>query len=337
MSNVLISIIVPAYNIEPYIGRCLDSILAQQYKTIEIIVVDDGSADETGKIIDQYASIDQRVIPIHKENGGVTSARIEGIKKAAGEYIGFVDGDDYIEPEMFEKLLDNVIKYRADISHCGYQMVFPNRVEYYYNTGRVVQQDKITGLKDLLSGLFVEPGLCNKLYHKKLFHALLHKNVMPTDIKINEDILMNYWLFKAADSAVFEDFCPYHYILRKGSAATSALNEHKLKDPIRVMRIIQQDSTDIPEVNRIVEERLTRQLIGISILSVKKQRELIRPFRKEIRNELRKKLMSILSNSYMSKSVKIKAVWVSLFPSSYRWIHTLYARITGLDKKYSIE
>lgn len=337
MSSVLISVIVPAYNIEPYIGRCLDSILAQQYKAIEIIVVDDGSTDGTGIIIDRYASIDQRVIPIHKENGGVTSARIEGIKKATGEYLGFVDGDDYIEPEMFEKLLDNAIKYCSDISHCGYKMVFPSRVEYYYNTGRIVQQDKITGLKDLLSGSFVEPGLWNKLYHKKLFHTLLHENIMPMDIKINEDILMNYWLFKAADSAVYEDFCPYHYILRKGSAATSTLNEHKLKDPVRVMKIIQQDSMAIPEVNSVVEERLIRQLIGISILSVEKQGELIRPFRKEIRNELRKKLKSILSNSYMSKSVKVRAVWGALFPDSYRWIHTLYARITGLDKKYSIE
>lgn len=337
MSSVLISIIVPAYNIEPYISRCLDSILVQQYKTIEIIVVDDGSTDGTGIIIDRYASIDQRVIPIHKENGGVTSARIEGIKRATGDYLGFVDGDDYIEPEMFERLLDNAIKYCSDISHCGYQMVFPSRVEYYYNTGQIVQQDKVTGLKDLLSGSFVEPGLWNKLYHKKLFHTLLHENVMPMDIKINEDILMNYWLFKAADSAVYEDFCPYHYILRKGSAATSTLNEHKLKDPVRVMRIIQQDSVDIPEVNSIVEERLIRQLIGISILSVEKQGELIRAFRNEIRNELRKKLKSVLLNSYMSKSVKVRAVWVALFPDNYRWLHTLYTRLTGLDKKYSIE
>lgn len=81
MSSVLISIIVPAYNIESHIGRCLDSILAQTHKRIEIIIVDDGSTDGTGIIIDQYASIDQRIIPIHKENGGVTSARIDGIKK----------------------------------------------------------------------------------------------------------------------------------------------------------------------------------------------------------------------------------------------------------------
>ena len=337
MKDVLISIIVPAYNIELYIARCLDSILAQKYKKIEIIVVDDGSTDRTGKIIDHYASLDSRIIPIHKDNGGVTSARIEGIKKALGEYLGFVDGDDYIEPDMFERLLDNAIKYGCDISHCGYQMIFPNHIEYYYNTGRIVQQDKISGLKELLSGSFVEPGLWNKLYHKKLFQSLIDDNIMPLDIRINEDILMNYWLFKAAESAVFEDFCPYHYILRKDSAATSSLNLHKLKDPMRVIKIIQQDSVRIPEVNRIVEERLTRQLISIATLSVRKHGKIVKSFRKKIRNELRKKLTSILLNSYISKSIKLRAVWVCLFPNSYRWIHTLYARITGLDKKYSIE
>lgn len=337
MDNILISIVVPAYNIEPYIGRCLESLLTQCHKALEIIVVDDGSTDGTGKTIDQYAMLDQRIIPVHKENGGVSSARIAGIKKATGEYIGFVDGDDYIEPQMFKKLLNNAVKYNADISHCGYQMVFPNRVDYYYNTGRLVKQDKITGLKDLLSGSFVEPGLWNKLFHKTLFHSLLYDDIIPVDIKINEDILMNYWLFKAANSAVFEDFCPYHYILRKGSAATSKLNEHKLKDPVRVMRVILKDSEDIPEVHRIVEERLIAQLIGISILSTAEQCELIKPFRKEVRNELRRNLISILFNSYMSKSIKVKAIWASVFPSSYRCIHTMYTKITGLDKKYSIE
>lgn len=337
MESILISIIVPAYNIRNYIGRCLDSLLHQVYKTIEIIVVNDGSTDGTGQIIDHYAAIDQRIVPLHKENGGVSSARLAGIEKATGTYIGFVDGDDYIEPEMFERLLKNAIKYNADISHCGYQMVFPNRIEYYYNTGRIVQQDRITGLKDLLMGLFIEPGLWNKLYRKNLFYNLLHDAIMPKDIKINEDILMNYWLFKEANSAVYEDFCPYHYIIRRGSAATSRLNESKLKDPVRVMRIILKDSEDIPEVYRIAEERLTKQLIGIAVLSASGQVDLIKTFRKDIRLELRKKLPVILGNVYMSKTVKVKAVWAVISPSSYRCVHNIYIKVTGLDKKYSID
>lgn len=337
MDNVLISIIVPAYNIEAYIGRCLDSILEQQHQKLEVIVVDDGSVDRTGQIADYYAQKDQRVISIHKENGGVSSARLAGIERASGEYIGFIDGDDYIEPDMYTRLLDNALKYHADISHCGYQMVFPDHVDYYYNTGRIVEQDKITGLKDLLSGVFVEPNLGNKLYHRKLFYHLINESIIPKDIKINEDVLMNYWLFKLAGVSIYEDFCSYHYILRKGSAATSRLNENKLKDPIRVTKIILQDCADSPEVFRIAEERLITQMVGISVLSVTEQSDLIKPYRKEIRAELRNKLTSVLSKPYISKTTKIKAVWASIFPTSYRWVHTIYARITGIDRKYSIE
>ena len=169
-----ISIVIPAYNIENYLGTTLDSVLAQTYSNIEIIVVNDGSKDGTGAVIDSYAAREKRIKAIHKENGGVTSARLRGVQEASGEWIGFVDGDDGIEPDMYERLLENALKYGADISHCGYQMVFPNgRVDYYYNTGRLVQQDKITGLSELLSGAMIEPGLCNKLFHKHLFHGLL--------------------------------------------------------------------------------------------------------------------------------------------------------------------
>ena len=338
MNNILISIVVPACNIEAYIGRCLDSILAQQYKTLEIIVVDDGSIDETGKIIDRYALSDKRVIAIHKENKGVTSARLDGVRRATGEYIGFVDGDDFIEPEMFQRLLDNAIVFQADISHCGYRMVFPNRVDYYYGTGDIVQQDKMTGLKDLLSGEFVEPGVWNKLFHQKLFHDLLsNEYLVPEDIKINEDILMNYWLFKAANSMIYEDFCPYHYILRKGSAATAALNEEQLRDPIRVMKIIEKDTIDIPELNKIAQERLISQLINIATLSPGKQIELIRNYRKKGRNKLRQILPLVLKKTDISKMLKIKVIWVVIFPTSYRWLHTLYTRIMKTNKKYRIE
>ena len=136
MKNFVVSIIIPAYNIENYIEKTLDSVLDQTYDSLEIIVVNDGSKDNTAAIIDSYAQKDNRIKVIHKENGGVTSARLAGIAAATGDYIGFVDGDDYIEPNMFELLVNNAINYNADISHCGYQMVFPNRTDYYYSTGK---------------------------------------------------------------------------------------------------------------------------------------------------------------------------------------------------------
>ncbi len=338
MGDLLISIIVPAYNIAPYIERCLDSLLNQTYRTLEIIVVDDGSKDDTGAIADSFAQNDSRIVVIHKENGGVSSARMAGIAVAKGEYIGFVDGDDYVESIMFEKLLNNAIAYNADISHCGYQMCFPDgRVYYFYNTGLLAKQDKITALKELLSGSRIEPGLWNKLFHKSLFHSLLHGESVPLDIKNYEDLLMNYRLFKAADSSVYEDFCSYHYMVRKGSAATSKLNEHKLKDPVRVMQTILKDSEEMPEVFRVAEERLVRQFIGISILPITNQKELVKPFRDEIRNELRRRLLSILLKPYIKKSIKIKVIWVSVWPASYKLIHDIYAKVTGLDRKYSVE
>ena len=149
MDEKLVSVIIPAYNIEDYIGRCLDSIISQTYKNLEIIVVDDGSRDHTGEILDNYAKKDRRIKVIHKENGGVSSARNKGIEAAEGDYIGFIDGDDLIEPEMYKTLVDLLEEENADIAHCGYQMVFPDRVDYYHNTGKKKIQTTEEGLKDL--------------------------------------------------------------------------------------------------------------------------------------------------------------------------------------------
>lgn len=231
----LISVIVPVYNVAADLPRCLDSILAQTYPHVEIIAVDDGSPDNSGAILDDYAAKHPTIRVIHKENGGVTSARLRGIAEATGQWIGFVDGDDEIEPDMYEKLLNNALQYDAKISHCGYQMRFPDgRVNYFYNTGLLVKQDKITALRELLSGAKIEPGLCNKLFHKSLFHS----ERMDTDIRINEDLLMNFYLFSEAECSVFDDWCPYHYIVRSTSASRAKMNAHKIYDPIKVKRMI---------------------------------------------------------------------------------------------------
>lgn len=245
MTAALVSIIVPVYDLEKELPRCLDSILAQTHKNIEIIVVDDGSHDGSAEVIKRYAVTDKRVKPVFQANGGVTSARLHGVQEANGEWIGFVDGDDEIEPDMYERLLSNALKYDAQISHCGYQMVFPDgRINYFHNTGYLAQQDKTTALKELLSGSRIEPGLCNKLFHKTLLHSLFHGEAVPREIKINEDLLMNYRLFSAAERTVFDDWCPYHYIVRGGSASRASLNEHKIYDPIRVKELIRRDAPE---------------------------------------------------------------------------------------------
>ena len=243
MNEDLISIIVPVYNAQRYVHDTVCSILAQTYTNIEVICVDDGSTDESYSELQALAAADARVKIYKQANRGVTQARGFGFEQSKGEYIGFVDADDRIEPDMYERLYGNLKKYGADISHCGHDVRFlDGRIVPYYNTGRLVKQDKITGLKDLLSGSYIEPGLCNKLYKRSLLHSLLHSGVMDPSIKINEDLLMNYYLFKQADSAIYEDICLYHYIKREGSASAAKLNKHHIWDPIRVKEIILKDS-----------------------------------------------------------------------------------------------
>jgi len=245
----LISVIVPVYNLENYIVRTLESICRQTYRNLEIIVVDDGSADGSWKVITDAAAEDARIRPIQQENAGVTAARLKGVSAAAGDWIGFVDGDDEIQPEMYERLLRNALQQDAQISHCGYQMVFADgRVHYFYNTGLLAKHDKITALRELLSGQMVEPGLCNKLFQKNLLQSLLHRQCMPKDIKINEDLLMNFYLFSEAETAVFDDWCPYHYIIRQTSATRAKLNDNRVYDPVRVKeRILDELPSELRE------------------------------------------------------------------------------------------
>ena len=333
--NEKISIIIPAYNIQEFLGPTLDSVLSQTYENLEIIIVNDGSTDGTAAVMDNYAAKDSRIKAIHKTNGGVTSARLRGVMEATGEYIGFVDGDDFVEPDMYHHLLEKAKKHEAQISHCGYQMVFPSRVDYYYNTGKLIIQENDQGCADLLNGSFVEPALVNKLYCRELFFGL--EEWMDKSIRINEDLLMNFYLFRQAKKAVYEDICPYHYILRKGSAATSRLNAHKLQDPLRVLHLIMKDTADMPEWNRIVQRRLAYQLINSATISPGEQREMILPFRKEARKELRQRLGGILTGNACTGKLKIMALWAAVWPASYGWAHQVYARVSGSDKKYEVK
>ena len=234
-----VSVIVPAYNIEKELPRCLDSLLAQSWTALEIVVVNDGSSDGTGKVIDTYAVKDSRVIPVHKENGGVTSARLAGIEAATGELIGFVDGDDEVESGMYEMLVRELTEQQADIAHCGYRFVFADgRTRLFHGTGQRMVMDWETGLRELITGARVEPTLCTKLYRRELLRSALSSCPMDTTIKNYEDFLMNYWLFSKAERSVFYDVCPYHYLVRSTSASRAKLSRNRIFDPLKVKRMV---------------------------------------------------------------------------------------------------
>ena len=237
-----ISVLVPAYNVALWLPSCLDSILAQTYQNLEIIVVNDGSTDNTGTILDSYAKKNGRIVAIHQKNAGLVAARETGIAHATGDYVTFVDGDDTIAPDMYEHLMANALKYKADISHCGMDFVFPDgHIEPHYGTGRLLVQDNIEGLRDLLIGELVEPSLCTKLYARYLVtNSCLDKSVLN-----NEDLLRNFTLFSRANRIVFEDFCGYQYFQRPGSMSKDSSKAlQNLKHILRARKLIVDNSSE---------------------------------------------------------------------------------------------
>ncbi len=328
VSNPKISIIVPAYNSEAYLPKCLDSILAQTYENIEVIVINDGSTDGTGKLLDRYAKKDSRLTVIHQENAGVTKARFAGVRKSSGEWIGFIDGDDYIDEDMYSRLINNAITHNADISHCGYQMIFPNSIQYYYNTGKIILQDNMKGLVDLLDGSLIEPGLCNKIYRKSLFIDLLQGDIEDLNIKINEDLLINYNLFKQSSKSVYEDFCPYHYIIRRGSATTTRKPQLYL-DPLRVRRKIYEETKAISELSSISYSRYIYMLINACTQT--KFKDVSKTCVKELRENCKKGL------KLDSKKLKIMAYTVAYFRPIYVFVRKIYDKIKSFNHDRDVD
>ena len=330
MDKDLISIIVPAYNIQPYLSRCLESLCRQTHSNLEVIAVDDGSTDGTGRLLDDWASRDSRIIAIHQPNGGVTRARRSGMERASGAYIGFVDGDDVAEPDMFEILLSDAKTYHADIAHCGYQMVFPDgHIDYYYGSGKVLEQDQQKGIIDLLEGKLVEPGLWNKLYHRSLIERLMQDSRMDQNVRINEDLLMNFLLFSYACKSVFRDECKYHYMLRKGSAATSKPQRYKLLDPQWVAEILCRETAEDPQHYSAALCRYVRVLIANAMQ--KEHPDIAEEARKILRQQQKTGRFQCLPTKERAMA-QIAACALPL----YRVIRWGYEKVTGIDHKYDV-
>ena len=331
-NNIKISVIVPCYNIKSYLPRCIESILAQTYKNLEIILISDGSTDGTDEVIREYVKKDSRIIPVFKQNSGVSDTRNRGLDIATGDYIGFVDGDDYIEPEMYETLLKNAIENNADISHCGYQMVFPSRVDYYYNTGKKVIQDNKKGIRDIIVGDYVEPGIWNKLYRLDILKELR----MPPNIKINEDVIFNFYAFVNSKKSVYEDLPFYHYILRKGSAATSKINQNKLFDPVRVRKEIFEYSLKNldNEIQSVAYSSYLNSIINLyRVVSNSKLKEY-----KEDSFILKRQIKEIKGNFMLSKRVKTERFLFFHCTGLLMFIYNIYDKFLSKNtNKYEVK
>ncbi len=210
-----ISIIIPVYNVEKYIKKCVDSIINQTYKNLEIILVDDGSSDNSGKICDEYKKRDYRIKVIHKENGGLSDARNKGVEIATGKYIGFVDSDDYIEENMYNILLNELKVNNADVSICSYKKI---REDYYkvdckQSCEKIIKiLDNIKAIELLLSDTYIDNYAWNKLYKKELFNNIKY----PYGKKM-EDLGTTYKIFSKAKKIVYTNYIGYFYLQRNSS------------------------------------------------------------------------------------------------------------------------
>lgn len=327
--NNLLTIVIPAYNIEKYISRCLESLINQTYPYLEIIVVNDGSTDSTPDILNEYVKKDKRIKVIHKLNEGVSIARLEGMKQATGIYIGFVDGDDTVDEDMFELLMNNASKYDADISHCGYVMDFPDgHSDKYHGTKKMIIQDHNQGLIDLLEGKFVEPGLVNKIYKKWLIDRFINNSYMDYSIKNYEDLLVNYFLFKESNKAVYEDVCKYHYMIRKSSAATG-VSRNKFEDPVKVMKILINLEELYSDIYEIIYKRYIYILINNANQNYYKDISI------DAKNNLKAEL-KYFNKYHLSTKSKLMSIGVCYLSPLYKIIRFIYNKITHIDKKYDV-
>lgn len=250
-----ISIIVPVYNVEQYLSKCIESLIGQTFHNIEIILVDDGSTDASGRLCDDYALRDDRIRVIHfSENLKQGEARNAGLDIACGEYISFVDADDYIEADTCESAYQTITKYFADICIFAIRVLHEDgSITFTKGLGHVSVFHKMESIRSFLKNENIITDTCvNKLYTKRLFASVRFKK----DI-IYEDNEISYWLFEKADKCVHTGLWKYNYIKRKGSTMQQPFNRESMAIiPINRERIahIKNNHPDLlgPAVNHYV-------------------------------------------------------------------------------------
>lgn len=210
---ILITVIIPVYNVEKYLRKCLDSIINQTYYHLEIIIVDDGSKDSSGQICDEYVSKDSRIKVIHKKNGGLSSARNAGLDIASGDYVMFVDSDDFVELDFCRKALSVSLEKEADIVSFGYYEVLENGAQRIIKTNNPRYVSSAVGIKELI----VKKDKIYNLAWNKLYKAVLFENIRYPLGKTYEDQATTYLLFHKANRIYVDDSVLYNYIFRSNS------------------------------------------------------------------------------------------------------------------------
>lgn len=291
--NPKISIIVPVYKVEPYIHKCVDSILNQTFKDFEVILVDDGSPDNCGKICDEYAKKDDRVVVIHKENGGQATARNSALDIARGEYIGFVDSDDYIEKDMYEFLYNLCIDNNCDIANCSSTIYFKDRVQVNGGHGLMIHNTN-EAMRVAIEGVLYDECLWTKLIKKELFKNLR----IPVGIAY-EDTAFTYKLIDRAKRICCKGEAKYNYIKRDNSTMDRAIKEIKIDAVLVYEEMYKFIEEKYPELTDLVALKLANNTMSVMNLIIKQNN-----FEKYKDDYF--KIAKIL-NTKFKKTIKLKA------------------------------
>ncbi|MBR2994465.1 glycosyltransferase [Candidatus Saccharibacteria bacterium] len=293
----LVSIIVPVYNVGDYVLKCLDSLNDQTYENLEFIIIDDGSTDKSGEICDVFAKKEKRAKVFHKKNGGLSSARNFGIKKARGEYICLVDSDDWVQAEFVEKLVEAVEKDKADIAVCGYNKVVP---ETKVLTGKEATIKLLTQQENM------EIIAWNKIYRRGLFEEISY----PEGVN-HEDNLTTYKLLSRASKVAYEAESLYEYVERVGSIMDKGKKKEKLEFRERAAR---------EAIEYFDEDKDLKAAAEIALLTAKMawvdfaiSREVDKEYLDKNVAWVKKNKNKYLKNKYLSKKLKLYIYLVTNF------------------------
>lgn len=232
----LISVIIPAYNAEKYIERCINSLLCQTHRTLEIIVVDDGSTDETGNLLDAMAAQDARIVPIHQKNAGAAQARLAGIRRATGDYLTFVDADDTIDRTMLAYLLALLHTTDCQIACCQYHLFSENAAPPPAVREGTVRE---YGFEEVIRYLYQDNlwSLWGKLYKKRLFDE---EQLMVKPLRVGEDLLLACSLYRQCTKIAVSNAKLYYYFRHSGSVMAQALSPAHIRDSMQAYQLMAQ-------------------------------------------------------------------------------------------------
>ena len=238
-----ISVIVPIYNSEKYLRKCLDSVINQTYKNLEIILINDGSSDSSRNICEAYEKKDNRIVLINQENSGPAKTRNYGLKLATGEFIAFIDSDDFIDEKMFEKLISHIIVDNSDIAICKHVEVINNAIIHmnYKHLSPIISNEDI--IKLFLKGDTINAYLWNKLYRKELF-----KNLEFNEIKMLEDLDIMYKLLRKSQKISFVNEELYYYKCDNNNSLSKKCSTQMINDYCYAINEMYKELSKIPNI-----------------------------------------------------------------------------------------